>query len=69
MQIDPPTLALGVPTIWIGLIQAYERALAEEPGRWKLPNGMRSMVGGAAVPEALIRAFAQHGIWIVQGWG
>ena len=30
---------------------------------------MRSLVGGAAVPEALIRAFAKHGIWIVQGWG
>jgi fatty-acyl-CoA synthase len=30
---------------------------------------MRSLVGGAAVPEALIRAFDQHGIWILQGWG
>ena len=30
---------------------------------------MRSLVGGAAVPEALIRAFAKHGIWIIQGWG
>ena len=69
MQIEPPTLALGVPTIWLGLIQRFERALAEEPGRWHLPDGMRSMVGGAAVPEALIRAFAKHGVWIVQGWG
>jgi fatty-acyl-CoA synthase len=69
MQVEPPTLALGVPTIWMGLIQAYERSLAEQPGRWKLPGGMRSLVGGAAVPEALIRAFAKHGIWIIQGWG
>ena len=30
---------------------------------------MRSLVGGAAVPEALIRAFAKHGIEIKQGWG
>jgi fatty-acyl-CoA synthase len=30
---------------------------------------MRSMVGGAAVPEALIRAFDRHGVWLVQGWG
>ena len=30
---------------------------------------MRSLVGGAAVPEALIRAFDKHGIWIQQGWG
>ena len=53
----------------MSLIQAYDRALAEQPGRWKLPEGMRSLVGGAAVPEALIRAFAKHGVWIIQGWG
>jgi fatty-acyl-CoA synthase len=69
MQIEPPTLSLGVPTIWLGLIQRFERAQSEEPGRWRLPAGMRSMVGGAAVPEALIRTFASHGIWIIQGWG
>ncbi|MBX3637590.1 MAG: long-chain-fatty-acid--CoA ligase [Rubrivivax sp.] len=69
MQLEPPTLALGVPTIWMTLIQAYERALAEQPGRWKLPPGMRSLVGGAAVPESLIRAFHRHGVWLLQGWG
>ena len=69
MQLEPPTLALGVPTIWLTLIQAYERALVEQPGRWRLPPGMRSLVGGAAVPESLIRAYARHGIWILQGWG
>ena len=66
---EPPTLSLGVPTIWLGLIQRYERALVEEPGRWRLPAGMRSMVGGAAVPESLIRAFDRHGVWLMQGWG
>ena len=69
MQQEPPTLALGVPTIWLGVIQAYDRALTEQPGRWKLPEGLRSMVGGAAVPEALIRAYARHGVWLMQGWG
>jgi fatty-acyl-CoA synthase len=66
---EPPTLSLGVPTIWMGLIQAYDRAQTEQPGRWKLPAGMRSLVGGAAVPEALIRAFDKHGVWLLQGWG
>ena len=65
----PPTLAVGVPTIWMGVIQAYDRSLDEQPGRWTLPRGLRSLVGGAAVPESLIRAFAKHDIWIVQGWG
>nr|HET7859523.1 long-chain fatty acid--CoA ligase [Caldimonas sp.] len=69
MKAEPPTLALGVPTIWMGLIQLYEQALEKQPGRWKLPTGMRSLVGGSAVPESLIRAFARHGVWIVQGWG
>ncbi len=72
MQVEPPTLALGVPTIWMTLIQAYDAAQAGESpnkGRWKLPHGMRSLVGGSAVPEALIRAFDKHGIWIMQGWG
>lgn len=69
MTLEPPTLSLGVPTIWLGLIQAYEAALKAQPGKWKLPNGMRSLVGGAAVPESLIRAFDAHGIWLLQGWG
>jgi fatty-acyl-CoA synthase len=69
IKAEPPTLSLGVPTIWLGLIQRYERALAEEPGRWQLPEGMHSMVGGSAVPEALIRSFDRHGVWLVQGWG
>ena len=69
MQLEPPTLSLGVPTIWLGLIQAFERAQTETPGRWKMPAGMRSLVGGASVPESLIRAFARHGVWLLQGWG
>jgi fatty-acyl-CoA synthase len=69
MQLEPPTLSLGVPTIWMSLIQAFEAAQSKEPGRWKMPAGMRSLVGGSAVPEALIRAFARHGITLGQGWG
>ena len=72
MTAEPPTLSLGVPTIWLGLIQTFDAA--QQPGhpqfgRWRLPRGMRSLVGGAAVPEALIRAFDAHGIWLLQGWG
>jgi len=69
---ESPTLALGVPTIWMSLIQAYEAAQQEgspNRGRWRLPRGMRSLVGGAPVPESLIRAFDRHGVWILQGWG
>jgi len=69
MQIEPPTLSLGVPTIWLSLVQAFEAAQSTQPGRWKMPAGMRSLVGGSAVPESLIRAFARHGITLGQGWG
>jgi fatty-acyl-CoA synthase len=72
MTIEPPTLSLGVPTIWMSLIQTYDaaqKAGSPNQGRWKLPKGMRSLVGGAAVPQALIRAFDAHGIWLLQGWG
>lgn len=65
MQEEPPTLALGVPTIWLAIIQALEA----HPGKWRLPAGMRSMVGGAAVPESLIRQFERHGVRLAQGWG
>ena len=58
------TLAAGVPTIWLGLIQQLDA----HPGRWPLPP-MRMLVGGSAVPESLIRSFARHGHTIVQGWG
>jgi fatty-acyl-CoA synthase len=62
---ERPTLSFGVPTIWLGMIQAYEA----QPGRWKFPPGLRTLVGGAAVPESLIRAYARHGVSILQGWG
>lgn len=65
IQAEQPTLTLGVPTIWLALIQLFEA----NPGKWTLPAGMRSMVGGAAVPEVLIRQFARHGVRLAQGWG
>ncbi len=72
MQLEPPTVSLGVPTIWLGLIQQLDAAAAEgspNHGRWVMPRGMRSLVGGAPVPESLIRAFDRYGVWILQGWG
>ena len=58
------TLTAGVPTIWLGILQALEK----EPDRWKL-GGMRMMVGGSAAPESLIRGLDRHGLRVVHGWG
>jgi fatty-acyl-CoA synthase len=64
-QAEEVTLTAGVPTIWAGMQQALER----EPERWRLSRGMRMVVGGAAAPEALIRALDRFGVRVIHGWG
>jgi fatty-acyl-CoA synthase len=60
------TLTAGVPTIWMGILEALDAS----PGRWDL-SAMRSMtVGGSAPPRAMIEAFGErHGLHVVHGWG
>ncbi len=65
MEQEQVTLALGVPTIWMTIQQALDAA----PSRWRLRRGMRMMVGGAAVPQAMIAAFERYGLSIKHGWG
>ena len=60
-----PTYSLGVPTIWISILQLLD----SEPQRYRMPPGVRMIVGGSAVPESLIRGFARHGVSVLQGWG
>ncbi|HEX5502528.1 MAG TPA: long-chain-fatty-acid--CoA ligase, partial [Thermomicrobiales bacterium] len=60
------TITAGVPTIWLGMLQVLDK----EPGKYDL-SAMRGMViGGAAVPESLIRGYQErHGLTVIQGWG
>lgn len=72
MSAEQPSFSLGVPSIWMAIMQSH--TAAQDPahpdhGRWRLPPGMRSVVGGAATPEALIRALDAQGLGLVQGWG
>lgn len=72
LQLEPPTMAFGVPTIWMTLLKTFESSLAEgspDRGRWKLPKPLRAVTGGAKVPDGLLRALDAHGVWIEQGWG
>jgi len=64
-QSEQVTLTAGVPTIWAGILQALD----QEPSRWKLAAGMRMVVGGAAAPESMIRAFDRHNLKVIHGWG
>ncbi len=58
------TFAMGVPTIWIGVLQ-YLRAK-----KTPLPDLERMVSGGSAVPRSLIVAYKKElGVEIIQGWG
>ena len=59
------TWSAGVPTIWLGILQALDAA----PDRFDLSHMKGMFVGGSAVPRALIAAFQRHGLTIIQGWG
>jgi fatty-acyl-CoA synthase len=59
------TLIAGVPTVFMGVLQALEC----EPLRWDLGDLHRISLGGAAAPTSLIEGFKRHGLTIIQGWG
>ena len=65
IEREQVTVACGVPTIWISVLAALEN----NAGRWKLPHTVRLPLGGAAPPEALIRALDRHGFHIIHCWG
>jgi fatty-acyl-CoA synthase len=65
MISEKVSIACGVPTVWIGVLDEIER----NPDKWKLPREISAMCGGAAPPEGLIRALDKHGIHVVHLWG
>ena len=66
MEQERVSWAAGVPTIWMGILARLDA----EPGRWDLSAMKAMLVGGSAVPRAMIAAFEErHGIRICQGWG
>src|ERR671933_1145835 len=60
------TWTAGVPTIWLGMLELLD----SDPGKWDLSHMKGMLVGGSAVPRAMIAAYKQrHGLSVVQGWG
>jgi fatty-acyl-CoA synthase len=58
------TLSAGVPTVWQGLL-AHVAA-----HKLKFSTMKRTVVGGAACPPAMLRAFQEdHGVLVLHGWG
>ena len=59
------TASCGVPTVWLGVLDALEK----NPGRWKFSWPIRVVCGGAAPPERLLRGLDKYGIHILHLWG
>ncbi|MCL4675274.1 MAG: long-chain-fatty-acid--CoA ligase [Pararhodobacter sp.] len=58
------TLALGVPTIWMGLLGALEKTGS------KAASLTRTVVGGSALPPSMIPAFRdKYGVELIHAWG
>ncbi|NRA30088.1 MAG: long-chain-fatty-acid--CoA ligase [Parvularculaceae bacterium] len=57
------TYALGVPTVWLGLL-AYVESNNLDFGDLKY-----SLIGGSALSEKLIKGYDKYGVRCRQGWG
>ncbi|MNX57806.1 Long-chain-fatty-acid--CoA ligase [compost metagenome] len=64
LETEGVTFSAAVPTVWQGLLNHLrENSL-------KLSTVKRVLIGGAAVPESMIRAFNdEFGVEVLQGWG
>jgi fatty-acyl-CoA synthase len=65
MAEEKVTMSAGVPTVWMGVLQALDA----EPDRWDLSALQRLIVGGSAVPRSMLEGFDRHGLTIIQAWG
>ena len=58
------TFSAGVPTIWLGLLGYVEQ------NKLRFSTFKRTVIGGAACPPSMMKAFRhEHGVEVVHGWG
>lgn len=58
------TLSAGVPTVWLALLDYCAQ------NKLKMSSVKRSLIGGSAVPYAMIERFwKEHEVEVAQGWG
>jgi len=58
------TMSAGVPTVWLALLDYCAQ------NKLRMSSVKRTLIGGSAVPLAMIERFwKEHGIEVAQGWG
>jgi fatty-acyl-CoA synthase len=65
MAAEQVTCVSGVPTVWIGMLDALEK----HPVRWKFDWPIRILCGGTAPPLELIRKLDRFGLRMIHLWG
>ena len=61
---EKPDLLMGVPTVWLGLLQYLNET------NQTLDSVTTSLVGGSAAPRAMIQEFEEkHDVFLMHGWG
>ena len=64
IETEKATTILGVPTIWLGLLD-YLRSK-----NIKLTSVKKAIIGGSAAPHAMIKEFQEtHGVFVLHAWG
>jgi fatty-acyl-CoA synthase len=63
-EAERVTLAFGVPTVWLTLLKYLDDSES------RLSTLKRTLIGGSAVPLAMIERFEEHyAVEVTQGWG
>jgi fatty-acyl-CoA synthase len=66
MEKERVTVAGGVPTIWLGILQLLDAA----PKKHDLSSMRTMVIGGSAAPPSLIEGFStRHGLEVTHAWG
>ena len=64
IEAEKPQLLMGVPTVWLGLLQFLRES------NHTLDSVDLALVGGSAAPRAMIQEFEEkHNVFLVHGWG
>jgi fatty-acyl-CoA synthase len=63
-EAERVTCSFGVPTIWLALLKYLDDS------KQRLSTLKRTLIGGSAVPLAMIKEFEErYGVTVIQGWG